>query len=479
MKNKDIDNYQLINHSQELEIPENNPFQHCALGREKYAKILTDIIMLYSKSGCVMALNGEWGSGKTTFVKMWRQSLENDHFKTFYFNAWESDYVEDPIIAMLSDLQDLKANDEKYKNLLSKGGKVVFSALSTSMKFYLKKYTGIDKEVIDDAMSDLSGLGKECIDDYKQQKATITEFKDALIDYVSFFANEKPIVFFIDELDRCNPAFAVRVLERIKHLFDIPNIIFVLAVNMSQLQYAIEGYYGTSKMDSEEYMRRFIDVDYALPAPSMKNYCNFLAAQHDFSKFFNDPNRTRIVNYSNEQQYFLNIAVTLFTNLHLSLRDADRVFTYARLVLCGVGNNYKLPIEVFFLLVFWRVMDSSFYESIKNHTYSIQELLAQIEEKIPNNLLSSSQDNESSSFIYTIASLLYSYNIDKGGSEIDKSFIGNPEENQSNKSFPISCKTIDKNELDKFFTILEGNYESRRTLYPLYQYIDLVNQLIQ
>ena len=144
-------------------------------------------------------------------------------------------------------------------------------------------------------MSDLSELGKECIDDYKQQKASITEFKKALIEYVAFYANERPVVFFIDELDRCNPTFAVHVLERIKHLFDIPNIIFVLAVNKSQLQYAIEGYYGSSKMNSEEYMRRFIDVEYTLPEPSMEQYCRYLASQHDFNTFFDNPKINRVI----------------------------------------------------------------------------------------------------------------------------------------------------------------------------------------
>lgn len=472
-----MDKYQLINHSREIEIPENDPFHNCALDRKRYAKILTDVIMLYSQSGCVMSLNGEWGSGKTTFVKMWKQSLENDHFKTFYFNAWESDYVEDPIIAMLSEMQDLKSDDERYKNLLSKGGKVVFSALSTSMKFFLKKYTGIDKEVIDDAMSDLSELGKECIDDYKQQKASITELKKALIEYVAFYANERPVVFFIDELDRCNPTFAVHVLERIKHLFDIPNIIFVLAVNKSQLQYAIEGYYGSSKMNSREYLRRFIDLEYTLPAPSMEKYCNYLVSQHDFQRFFNNSNRTRRVNYSNELDYFLDIATTLFTNMHVSLREADKIFTYSRLVLCGVAETFKLPIEKFFLLIFWRVMDSSFYESIKNHTYTIQELLSQIEVKLPRVLLTSNEKNTSGKLTYIIASLLFYYNFNEGGIEIDKAFKGQKVDDNRDMVFPIKPQIINQNELYRYLTILETNREPYRTLYPLFRYIDIVNQL--
>ena len=63
-------------------------------------------------------------------------------------------------------------------------------------------------------------------------------------------AGEYPVIFFVDELDRCNPRYAVAVLERIKHLFEIPNIIFVLAINKKELSNAIQGYYGSSKIDS-------------------------------------------------------------------------------------------------------------------------------------------------------------------------------------------------------------------------------------
>jgi len=45
------------------------------MGREQVATILTDIVTFYSQSGCVMSLNGAWGTGKTTFTKMWKAQL--------------------------------------------------------------------------------------------------------------------------------------------------------------------------------------------------------------------------------------------------------------------------------------------------------------------------------------------------------------------------------------------------------------------
>ena len=78
----------LKSRSQEIEIPSENPFANDKLDRLGLCNILTDVVSFYGQSGCVMGLDGEWGSGKTTFVKMWSQHLKNNGYKTLYFNAW-------------------------------------------------------------------------------------------------------------------------------------------------------------------------------------------------------------------------------------------------------------------------------------------------------------------------------------------------------------------------------------------------------
>ena len=65
----------------------------------------------------------------------------------------------------------------------------------------------------------------------------------------------------IDELDRCNPHYSVLVLERIKHIFSVPGIVFILSVDKKQFGNAIRGYYGSDLIDANEYLRRFIDLD--------------------------------------------------------------------------------------------------------------------------------------------------------------------------------------------------------------------------
>ena len=65
----------LKSRNQELEIPEKNPFANDKLDRLHIASVLTDIVSFYGQSGCVMALDGEWGAGKTSYLIMWAKHL--------------------------------------------------------------------------------------------------------------------------------------------------------------------------------------------------------------------------------------------------------------------------------------------------------------------------------------------------------------------------------------------------------------------
>lgn len=69
--------------------------------------------------------------------------------------------------------------------------------------------------------------------------ATLEKIQVNIRNYVVDNAGQHPVVSYVKELDRWNPHYAVAVLERIKHLFEIPNIVFVLAINKEELRNAI------------------------------------------------------------------------------------------------------------------------------------------------------------------------------------------------------------------------------------------------
>jgi predicted KAP-like P-loop ATPase len=136
---------------QEIEIPQENPFANCKLEREPYARVLSDIVNTYA-DGFVLAINNEWGTGKTTFVKMWQQQLKNEGFQTIYFNAWENDFDSNPLVALMSELETLTNtnNKEVFKSVIEKGAVLVKNIAPALAKSLIKKYiVDIDEITID------------------------------------------------------------------------------------------------------------------------------------------------------------------------------------------------------------------------------------------------------------------------------------------------------------------------------------------
>ena len=89
-----------------------NSFSEDVFNRKYIADNLTKIIESQNKP-MVISLDSEWGTGKTTFVTMWKELLDNNNnynskFKTLYFNAWEHDYIKDPLLAIFSEIVNLK-----------------------------------------------------------------------------------------------------------------------------------------------------------------------------------------------------------------------------------------------------------------------------------------------------------------------------------------------------------------------------------
>ncbi len=210
-----------------------NPFLHCKLGREKYANVLTTIVQNYA-DGFVLALNGEWGTGKTTFVRMWQASLEKATYKTIYFNAWENDFENEPLTALLGELKKLvDRKTEAYKSLLKKGVVISKNILPALAKGVISKYVdaGITLDVLEKSIEAATEILDKEVEEYVNKKQGLIDFKHELEKYIETNNNGKPVVFIIDELDRCRPNYAVELLEKVKHFFSVKGIVFVLSID--------------------------------------------------------------------------------------------------------------------------------------------------------------------------------------------------------------------------------------------------------
>jgi hypothetical protein len=102
------------------------------------------------------------------------------------------------------------------------------------------------------------------LEEFRERRNAFQVLKEALAD--CFKESKRPVFIFIDELDRCRPDYAVTYLETIKHLFDTEGLIFILAVDMNQLECSTRVLYGD--LDFSEYFRKFCHRVVKLPEPS-------------------------------------------------------------------------------------------------------------------------------------------------------------------------------------------------------------------
>ena len=440
---------------QGIEIPPDNPFENDKLGYSQYATILKGMVDMYKETGCVISLNGRWGTGKTTFMQMWRAFLPQEEYNTVYFNAWETDYFSNPLTAILGELKEITQDRESFKKVCATLGKIAFAAGGSILKGVIHKGTGIDPDVIKDTIDEARDALQDSLDDYAEQKQSLSEFKVKLSEFVAS-QDGKTVVFIIDELDRCNPHYAVRVLEIVKHLFDVPNICFVLAIDKNQLECSIKGFYGSSEIDAENYLRRFIDIEFRMPEPDVEQFTSLLYDCYGFQDYFNNLDRR-----TGTEDQFKKFATALCKHFHLDLRTYDKILSHTRLAYEQLGNDSVL-LEIILLLCFIRVTDSSFFSAISEHRYSVQNLLSEFENKLPKVFLVESETNYDNRGLphlmaYTLVPLLMLYNcIDR--QELEPLFKNLNKDSQ----IQLIGKYLDKD------TILEVAIWFRRVADPHY-----------
>ena len=247
-----------------------SPWDNDVLQRQELANHLTNLVKGAEDSPFVISVNGGWGSGKTFMLKRWRQQLinskDNDGFggKAIYFNAWEDDFHANPLVAIIGQL---------WKELKQDDWKEIINSLKESMPEIVRKkcfdFFGLDK-------TDLQSTAEQTVDEYLGTRTKIDELKarlKMLADTVKE-QTDMPLVFIVDELDRCRPTFAIELLERIKHVFDVPNIVFVFGINKKQLSKSIKSVYG--EIDAVDYFNRFFDMDLILTQAESLKYFHYL-----------------------------------------------------------------------------------------------------------------------------------------------------------------------------------------------------------
>ena len=233
-------------------------------GIQKYQNALVKFIRL-TDTPITIALQGEWGSGKTSLMNQLRYELcDKDGAPYFpvWVNTWQYSLMKTPPQAIMSILEgcinqigeinpDHKWNESKkkiggiFKKMASVGAKVAASTV------------GMDGDVVDELFG-----GESAESDILQLKNEIAKLIEEAL---KMNPSKIGFTFYIDDLDRIDPPVAVEILELMKNIFDLDKCVFILAIDYDVVIKGLRSKFGELTDKNEREFRAFFDKIIQLP----------------------------------------------------------------------------------------------------------------------------------------------------------------------------------------------------------------------
>ncbi|WP_304635518.1 KAP family P-loop NTPase fold protein [Pseudoalteromonas sp.] len=393
------------------------------LDRAKYAKYLTSLIKAKggtskdNLSNYVLNLDAEWGAGKTYFLKRWSDDLKGNH-PVVYIDAWSIDYLDSPLMTVLSEIiEQLKQQTDKIDSdeTTKKLNEVIKAAAPRIGSALMKRYLGFDFNIFDSSDTedglasgtnndvDFSKAGEKVLEVFCKEvtdsKKSVKTLKSAIQQWVEYVVNNPvkemrtitnsfPAFIFIDELDRCKPTYAVEMLEAIKHVFDIPGLVFIVATNTKQLSHTVKSVYGVD-FNAEEYLSRFFDNKYYLRVNVTEDLLlNNFSTKSITATILQESGVILFPFIKFEKSAFLKLCTEIFNTLKVAPRQAIKILNRVELIISVVKKNTTIDLPLLVTLVALMEKNHEQYEAlvdwIKTETSLIQmpEMNAKCQEAV-------------------------------------------------------------------------------------------------
>jgi DNA polymerase III delta prime subunit len=212
----------------------------------------------------VLALEGGYGVGKTHFITRFCEYLKKENseddktVEAIYLNLWENDYVADPFSIIAAQIINSLNPGQELQEKITQNAITVTNNL---IKFGAKMFTGIE-------------IGNP-LPNPKQDKEDVKKFKKTLTEIIAKKGGK--VVLVIDELDRCNPDYAVKALESLKHFFDIDGLFVILTTRIEFMDSICAAYYGhPGDIHGEGYIQKFVQSTKQLTRNTQDNYARII-----------------------------------------------------------------------------------------------------------------------------------------------------------------------------------------------------------
>lgn len=241
----------------------------------------------------VLGIHGDWGSGKTSFLRklhlylagarsgypnaselgkrLWRSSYTaNRPYETIWFEAWRYQFEPNPVVALLNEI---RAHFTWSRRLVGEAGKLTFAALMSIED--LTKKIGLQPSKIQEG-------GERWEREQLAQPLPSQVCRDLLEQAIKTILGKgrtKRLIIFVDDLDRCQGQVAFRLLEAMKIYLSISSCIFVLGLDLRNVQQAVASELKRSGMVPDQgsvapeiyaadYLSKLFQSVYHLPALS-------------------------------------------------------------------------------------------------------------------------------------------------------------------------------------------------------------------
>jgi hypothetical protein len=318
----------------------------CKTNRKEFGSFIANFLTTESR---VINLDGTYGSGKTEFIRRLYVELAKKGHPVVYIDVWESDFSNNPLAVICSELLQQIEFVLREKALNGKAkekseAKKVFNKMKGKLGIclkYLATMSPLTSEPVVIGSTKAASAIVSATPDFKTQADSqeyveivqknhieaVQAVKD-IKEYITFLSDlievvyelKIPIVILIDELDRCKPTYAIEVLEVIKHFFEAKGCTFLVATNTSVLEHSVESVYGHN-FDAKLYLRKFFDRKINLPQVSLLGY--LMAKELDFDKY--KASSLLLFPFTENQQGNIGLFAALFENNNIELRDVEQI----------------------------------------------------------------------------------------------------------------------------------------------------------
>ncbi len=284
----------------------------------------------------VIALDGEWGTGKSVFVQQWAGRMRGRKHPVVYFDAFAHDYLDDAFFPLLCHLIDATDGElvgsDRRQQVVAAACDLIRAMPKLLADLALQRCFGATGKELRQTMEEIKNaerrpdaLIEDRIRDYRMRMEYVTVFRKALTSAIN--SPGENLVFIIDELDRCRPSYALNILERIKHVFSADGVFFVLVAHLESLANMVSNAYGHTTERSMRYLDKFyhlrvnvgsLFIEDARSGNGHARYIDYMNSQYGFGL---------------GQDQYQTIVIWNLARIHdATLRDLERIVFHYHLV---------------------------------------------------------------------------------------------------------------------------------------------------